>query len=158
MKQSSKTTMLKLKSTTLTNEKINETHRIHDAKLKTFIISKFLLLNKTQIEKFNHFSTNSIAIDTSNEKKFTFKNSLKLSKVINFTKQSSKTITLKIEITILINEKINKTHRMHDAKIKTFIILKFSSSNKTQIEKFNYFSADSIAINALNEKKFTFKN
>ena len=39
---------------------------------------------------------------------------------------------------------------MHDAKIKTFVTFKFSSSNKTQIEKFDYFSINSIAINALN--------
>ena len=47
---------------------------------------------------------------------------------------------------------------MHDAKMKIFVISKFSSSNKTQIKKFNYFLINSIAVDALNKKKFAFKN
>ena len=86
MKQSSKTTMLKFKMTILINEKINEKHHMHDAKMKTFITSKSSSLNKTQIKKFDHLLTNSIAVDTLNEKKFAFKNLLKSSKIINFTK------------------------------------------------------------------------
>ena len=72
--------------TILINEKINEANCMHDTKMKIFIILKFSSSNKTQIEKFDHFSTNSVAIDALNEKKFAFKNSSKSSKVINFTK------------------------------------------------------------------------
>ena len=117
-------------------------------KIKIFITSNFSLLNKTQIEKFDHFSTNSIAINASNEKKFAFENSLKLSEIINFTKQLSKTTMLKFEMTILTEKKTNKAHHMHDAKMKIFVTFKFSSLNKTQIEKFNHFSTNLIAIDA----------
>ena len=48
-------------------------------------------MNKTQIEKFDHFSTNSIAVDVLNEKKFAFKNFLKSSIIIDFTNLSLKT-------------------------------------------------------------------
>ena len=58
--------MLKFKITTLIEEKINETHYMHNAKMKTFVTFKSLLLNKTQTEKFNHFSINSIVIDVLN--------------------------------------------------------------------------------------------
>ena len=78
--------MLKFKTTTLINAKIDETHYMHDAKIKIFIILKFSLLNKTQIEKFNYFLINSIAINALNEKKFIFKSLLKSLKVINLTK------------------------------------------------------------------------
>ena len=122
MKQSSKMITSKFKTTTLTNKKTNETNRIYNAKMKTFVTSKSSSLNKTQIKKFNHFSTNLIAIDASNEKKFAFKNSLKSSKIINFIKQLSKTTTSKFEITILINEKTDETHYMHDVKMKIFVI------------------------------------
>ena len=47
MKQSSKTTMLKFKTTILINEKINEINHMHDAKIKIFVIQKSSLLNKT---------------------------------------------------------------------------------------------------------------
>ena len=66
MKQSLKMIMSKLKTTTLINEKTDETHHMHDAKMKTFVTSKSSLLNKAQIEKFDHFSTNLIAVDASN--------------------------------------------------------------------------------------------
>ena len=82
--------MLKLKTTILTNEKTNEANYMHDTKMKTFIISKFLSSNKAQIEKFNYFSTNSIAVNVLNERKFTFKSSLKLSKVINLRNNRQK--------------------------------------------------------------------
>ena len=119
-------------------------------KTKTFITSKFSLLNKTQIKKFDYFSVDSIAVDALNEEKFAFKNLLKSSKIINFIKQSSKTTTLKFKTTTLIKKKTNETHYMHDAKMKTFVTFKFSSSNKTQIKKFDYFSINSIAVDALN--------
>ena len=64
---------------------------MHDAEMKFLITSKFSLLNKTQIEKFNYFSANSIVVDASNEEKFAFKNSLKLSKIIDFINSSLKT-------------------------------------------------------------------
>ena len=117
MKQSSKMTMLKFKTTILTNKKINEANCMHNAEMKTFVTSKSLSSNKTQIEKFDHFSTNSIAIDASNEKKFAFENSLKSLKVIDFTKQSSETTMLKFETTILINEKTDEMNCMHDAEM-----------------------------------------
>ena len=68
MKQSSKTTILKFKTMILINEKTDETNRMYDTKIKIFVTQKFLLSNKTQIEKFNYFSTNSIAVDASNKK------------------------------------------------------------------------------------------
>ena len=37
MKQSSKTTTLKFKTTILINEKTNEANRMHDAKIKIFV-------------------------------------------------------------------------------------------------------------------------
>ena len=40
---------------------------------------------------------------------------------------------------ILINEKTNETNYMRELKMKTLITLKFSSLNKTQIEKFDHF-------------------
>ena len=79
-------TTLKFKTTIMTNEKIDEANRIRESKMKTFVILKFSSLNKTQIKKFDHFLTNSIAINVLNQKKFAFKNSLKLSKIINFMK------------------------------------------------------------------------
>ena len=121
MKQSSKMIMSKLETTILTNEKINETNYMHNTEIKIFVTQKFLSSNKTQIEKFNHFSVNLITVDALNKKKFAFKNSLKSLKVINFTKQSSETTTLKFETTILTNEKTNETNHMHDAKMKIFV-------------------------------------
>ena len=105
MKQSLKTTTSKFKMTTLTDEKINEANHMRKQEMKTFVILKFSLLNKTQIEKFNHFSANSVAVDVLNEKKFAFKNSLKSSEIINFTKQSSKTTTSKFKTTTLTEKK-----------------------------------------------------
>ena len=64
---------------------------------------------------------NLIAVDASNKKKFAFKNLLKSSKIINFTKQSLKSTTLKFETTTLTNEKINETNHMHDAEMKIFV-------------------------------------
>ena len=84
MKQSSKTTTSKFKTTILINKKTDETNRIREQKIKIFVTSKFSSLNKTQIEKSDHFSTNSIAVDASSEEKFAFKNSLKSSKIIDF--------------------------------------------------------------------------
>ena len=86
MKQSSKTIILKFETTTLTNEKTDEINRMHNAKIKIFVTSKSSSSNKTQIEKFDHFLINSVAVNASNKKKFAFKSSLKLSKVIDFTK------------------------------------------------------------------------
>ena len=131
---------------------------MHDAKMKTFVTLKFLSSNKAQIEKFDHFSANSIAINASNEEKFALKSSLKSSKIIDFMKQSSETTTLKFETTILTNEKTNEINCMYDAKIKILVTQKFSSLNKTQIEKFNHFLTNSVAIDASNEKKFAFKS
>ena len=82
--------MLKFETTILTNEKINETNCMHDAKMRILVTQKFSSLNKTQIEKFNHFSTNSIAIDALNKKKLAFENSLKSSIIIDFTNLSLK--------------------------------------------------------------------
>ena len=121
MKQSSKTTILKFETTILTDEKTNEANCIYNAKIKIFVISKSSSSNKAQIKKFDHFSTNLIAIDALNEEKFAFESSLKLSKVIDFTKQSSEMTTLKFETTILTDEKINETNRMHDVKMKIFV-------------------------------------
>ena len=78
-------------------------------------------MNKTKIKKFDHFSMNSIAIDALNKKKFAFKNSLKLLKIIDFTKQLLKMTTSKFKTTTLTDEKTNETNRMHDAKIKIFV-------------------------------------
>ena len=64
---------------------------MHDAKMKIFVAQKSSLLNKTQIEKFDYFSANSIAINASNEKKFAFESFLKLSIIIDFTNSSLKT-------------------------------------------------------------------
>ena len=47
-------------------------------------MQKFSLLNKTQIEKFDHFLTNSIVIDALNKERFAFKNFLKSSIVVDF--------------------------------------------------------------------------
>ena len=116
---------------TLTNEKTDKAHHMYDAKIKTFITLKSLLLNKMQIEKSDHFSADLIAIDVLNEEKFAFKSSLKSSKVINFIKQVLKTTMLKFKTTTLTEKKTDKTHYMHDAKIKIFVTFKFSSSNKT---------------------------
>ena len=60
--------MLKFKTTTLTDKKTDETNHIREQKMKTFVLSKFLSLNKTQIEKFDHFLINSITVDVSNKK------------------------------------------------------------------------------------------
>ena len=86
MKQSSETTTLKCETTILAHEKINKTNCMHNAEIKISVTLKFLLLNKTQIKKFNHFLTNLIAVNALNEKKFVFKNLLKLLKVIDFIK------------------------------------------------------------------------
>ena len=104
------------------NEKTDEANRMHDAKMKIFVTQKFSSSSKTQIEKFDHFSANSIAVDASNKKKFAFKNSLKSLKIIDFMKQSSKTTTSKFKTMTLTNEKTNETNRMHDAKMKIFVI------------------------------------
>ena len=65
---------------------------------------------------------------------------------------------LKFKTTILTNEKTNEMNRIHNAKIKISVILKFLSSNKTQIKKSDHFLMNLITIDALNEKKFAFKN
>ena len=62
----------------------------------------------------------------------TFNSSFK--KQNEFMKQLLKMIILKFKTTILTNEKTNEAHRMHNTKMKIFITLKFSSSNKTQNE------------------------
>ena len=72
-------------------------------------------------------------------------------------KQSSEITILKFKMTILIKEKINKTHYMHNVKMKIFVTFKFLSSNKTQINKFDHFLTNSITINILNPKNLHLK-
>ena len=84
-------TTLKFEMTILTNEKTNEANRIYDVKMKIFVTQKFSSSSKIQIKKFNHFLTDSIAVNASNEKKFAFENFLKSLIIIDFTDLSLKT-------------------------------------------------------------------
>ena len=67
MNQLSKTIILKFKTTLLFDKDFDETNDIRDVKMITFFILKFSSSNELQIEKSDHFSTNSIAIDASNK-------------------------------------------------------------------------------------------
>ena len=57
---------------------------------------------------------------------------------------------MKIRNDDLNKEKTDEAHYIHTAKMKTFVIFKSLSLNKTQIKKFDYFLINSIAIDALN--------
>ena len=68
------------------DENLDETKNIHDLKMITLVTLKFSSSNETQIEKFEHFLTNSIAVEISSQKQSAFKNSFEsLIKIIHHT-------------------------------------------------------------------------
>ena len=64
---------------------------------------------------------------------------------------------LKFDTIFLFDKDLDGTNDIRDVKIIIFVTLKFSSLNKTQIEKFDHFSANSIAVDASNKKQYVFK-
>ena len=67
-------------------------------------------------------------------------------------KQSSKTIMLKFETTLLSNKDFDETNDIRDVTMIISVTLKSPLSNETQIEKFDHFSANSIVVDALNKE------
>ena len=69
--------------------------------------------------------------------KFTFNSFFQ--KQNKFMKQLFKMTMLTFETTLLFDEDLDGANDIHDVKIVIFVILKFLSSNETQLEKINHF-------------------